>query len=101
MRYRAALAAALAALAACGPAPAGEGTFTPLAMPQGDTGGRPGMCFCPAWAGAAEPLPLKPRVWPTRESVPGGVAMKCAFEKGSRGAVAYETAAFPAGSAGL
>lgn len=44
---------------------------------------------------------LKTRVWATKESVTGGVAMKCVFEKGSRGVLAYEKDAYPAGSAGI
>ena len=75
--------------------------FTPLAMPQGDTESRAGMWFCPDLGKAPDILPLKTRVWATKESVTGGVAMKCVFEKGSRGILAYEKDAFPAGSAGM
>jgi lysophospholipase L1-like esterase len=76
-------------------------TFTPLEMPQGDTENRTGMWFCPDLGKAADILPLKTRVWATRESVTGGVAMKCVFEKGSTGIVAYEKESYPAGSAGI
>ena len=82
------------------PAPA-EITFTPLDMPQGNTENRTGMWFCPDLGKASDILPLKTRVWATKESVTGGVAMKCVFEKGSRGIVAYEKEAYPAGSAGI
>lgn len=75
--------------------------FTPLSMPQGDTENRTGMWFCPDLGKASDILPLKTRVWATKESVTGGVAMKCLFEKGSKGIVAYEKDAYPAGSAGL
>jgi hypothetical protein len=60
------------------------------------------MWFCPDLGTAKEILPLKTRVWATKESVTGGVALKCVFDKGSRGIINYENAkAFPAGSAGL
>src|SRR5947209_19810540 len=88
-------------LLALGFAPAAEVTFTPLAMPQGDTESRTGMWFCPDVGQAADILPLKTRVWATRESVTGGVALKCAFATGSRGILAYEAEAYPAGSAGI
>jgi lysophospholipase L1-like esterase len=81
--------------------PAPEVTFTPLSMPQGDTESRTGMWFCPDLGKASDILPLKTRVWATRESVTGGVAMKCLFEKGSRGVLAYEKEDYPAGSAGI
>ena len=87
---------------ACGPlAAAGEVAFTPLAMPQGNTESRTGMWFCPDLGRAPDILPLKTRVWATRTSVTGGVALKGVFEKGSRGVLAYEVGALPAGSAGL
>jgi lysophospholipase L1-like esterase len=70
-------------------------------MPQGNTENRTGMWFCPDLGKAADILPLKTRVWATRESVTGGVAMKCLFEKGSRGVLAYEKESYPAGSAGI
>jgi lysophospholipase L1-like esterase len=59
------------------------------------------MWFCPDLGKAADILPLKTRDWATKESVTGGVAMKCVFEKGSRGILAYEKEAYPAGSAGI
>ncbi len=101
MSCRSVLASLLTALVACSPAAAGGVTFTPLAMPQGDTESRTGMWFCPDLGRAPDILPLKTRVWATRTSVTGGVALKCVFEKGSRGVIAYEQDAYPAGSAGL
>jgi lysophospholipase L1-like esterase len=80
---------------------AADVTFAPLSMPQGDTESRTGMWFCPDLGKAADILPLKTRVWATKESVTGGVAMKCLFEKGSRGILAYEKETYPAGSAGI
>src|SRR5580704_12212965 len=88
-------------LLACGFISAAEVNFTPLDMPQGNTENRTGMWFCPDLGKASEILPLKTRVWATKESVTGGVAMKCVFEKGSRGILAYEKEQYPAGSAGL
>ena len=70
-------------------------------MNQGDSESRTGMWFCTDLGKAQDILPLKTRVWATKESVTGGVAMKCVFEKGSRGIVAYEKDAYPAGSAGV
>lgn len=80
---------------------ADEITFTPLAMNQGNTENRTGMWFCPDLGKATDILPLKTRVWATKESVTGGVAMKCVFDKGSKGVLAYEKDAYPAGSAGI
>jgi lysophospholipase L1-like esterase len=82
-------------------AAAAEITFTPLSMNQGNTENRTGMWFCPDLGKAADILPLKTRVWATRESVTGGVAMKCVFDKGSTGILAYEKDVYPAGSAGI
>src|SRR5271166_1126753 len=82
-------------------AAAAEITFTPLSMNQGNTENRTGMWFCPDLGKAADILPLRTRVWATKESVTRGVAMKCVFEKGSKGVVAYEKESYPAGSAGI
>jgi lysophospholipase L1-like esterase len=101
MVRRSVLTAAMISLFVYGSVSAAEITFTPLAMPQGDTKSRTGMWFCPDLGKASDILPLKTRVWATKESVTGGVAMKCVFEKGSKTAVAYEKEAYPAGSAGL
>lgn len=87
--------------AGLGLASAAEITFKPLDMPQGNTENRTGMWFCPDLGNATGILPLKTRVWATKESVTGGVAMKCVFEKGSRGILAYEKEAYPTGSAGI
>ena len=101
MQLRTCFVALLTALAVFGHALAEEATFTPLSMPQGNTENRTGMWFCPDLGQAGDVLPLKTRVWATKESVTGGVAMKCVFEKGSRGVLAYEKDAYPAGSAGI
>src|SRR4051812_21653080 len=91
----------LVLLAIVGSSHGAEFTFTPLSMPQGDTENRTGMWFCPDLGQTSDILPLKTRVWATKESITGGVAMKCVFEKGSKGIVAYEKDAYPAASAGL
>ncbi len=95
------LAAALVGASAGGSAFAADVTFAPLSMPQGDTENHTGMWFCPDLGKASDILPLKTRIWATKDSVTGGAAMKCVFEKGSRGKVAYEEDAYPAGSAGI
>ena len=78
-----------------------EPMFLPLSMAQGNSENRTGMWFCPDLGKAEEVLPLKTRIWATKESVTGGVAMKCVFDRGSRGIVTYEKEEYPAGSAGL
>src|SRR5262249_47024518 len=81
---------------------AAESRFIPLSMPQGDSENRTGMWFCPDLGEGKEILPLKTRVWATKESVTGRGALKCVFDKDSRGIITHEnTKAFPAGSAGL
>lgn len=95
------LLAGIAALLAARLVTAADITFTPLDMPQGNTENRTGMWFCPDLGKAGDVLPLKTRVWATKDSVTGGVAMKCVFDKGSKGVVAYEKDAYPAGSAGI
>src|SRR5262249_48388890 len=91
---------AFAALAV-GPATAAEITSKPLDMPQGNTENRTGMWFCPDLGKAGDILPLKTRVWATKESVTGGVAMKSGFSKGGKGLLAHEKDAYPAGRGGL
>jgi lysophospholipase L1-like esterase len=99
MMFRIGLTILLASIASTGRA--AEISFTPLEMNQGNTENRTGMWFCPDLGKAADILPLKTRVWATKESVTGGVAMKCVFEKGSKGIMAYEKDSFPANSAGI
>lgn len=101
MTFQRTVAAALIVLACTHYSPGAEVTFTPLDMPQGNTENRTGMWFCPDLGNVADILPLKTRVWATKESVTGGVAMKCVFEKGSKGTIAYEKDSYPAGSAGI
>ncbi len=101
MIFRITLATFLAVIATPLAGLSAEVTFTPLEMNQGNTENRTGMWFCPDLGKAADILPLKTRVWATKESVTGGVAMKCVFEKGSKGILAYEKDGFPANSAGV
>src|SRR3974390_1053387 len=101
MTFRIRIAVVFTALATTSSGAGAETTFTPLSMNQGNTENRTGMWFCPDLGKAADILPLKTRVWATRESVTGGVAMKCVFDKGSTGILAYEKDSYPAGSAGI
>ena len=81
---------------------AGESRFIPLAFPQGNTENRTGTWLCADLGTAAEVLPLKTRIWATRESVTGGVALKCVFEPLSKGSLNFENEVrLPAASAGL
>ncbi len=61
----------------------------------------PGIWFRPNLGTAATVLPLKTRLWATRESVTGGIALKILLEPGSTGIIAMEHSPFPAGSAGI
>jgi len=69
---------------------AGEGTFSPIKYDE-DTSEEKTALWCRPNMGTADTiLPLKTRVWATKESVTGGVAMKLSFEKGSTGKFAIE-----------
>ena len=96
MKLSASLASVLALASALG-----AQTFTPLDMPQGNIENRTGMWLCPDLGKPANVLPLRTRVWATKDSVTGGVAAKAVFDKGSRGILTYEKDGYPAGSAGL
>jgi len=81
---------------------ADESVFVPLAFPQGDSENRTGMWLCADLGTAGDILPLKTRMWATKESVTGGVALKCVFERGSRGSLNFEMETKPpAGGPGL
>lgn len=80
---------------------AAESQFTPLGFNQGHTENRTGVWLCADLGTAEDILPLKTRLWATKESVTGGVALKCVFEPGSQGALNWENGELPAGSAGL
>ena len=81
---------------------AGDSTFTPIKFDE-DTSEEKTALWCRPDQGTAETiLPLKTRVWATKESVTGGVAMKLSFDKGSTGKFAIEQEnAFPKDLAGL
>jgi len=79
---------------------AAEITFTPFEHPQGNSENRTGMWLRPNLGKPEEVLPLKTRLWATRESVTGGVALKCVFEKGAVGLLTFEKDNYPP-SAGL
>jgi hypothetical protein len=60
------------------------------------------MWLCADLGTAADLLPLKTKLWATKESVTGGVALKYQFAPGSTGSLNWENwNQLPAGSAGL
>ena len=69
---------------------AGESTFRPLTFNGGDTESRTGMWLCADLGKAEDALPLKTRLYATKESVTGGVALKCVFEPGSKATLNWE-----------
>jgi len=81
---------------------AGESNFTPIKFDE-DTSEEKTALWCRPNQGTPDTLlPLKTRVWATKESVTGGVAMKLSFDKGSTGKFAIEQETpFPKGLAGL
>jgi len=71
-------------------------SFKPLTFPQGNTENRTGTWLsCNLGDAPAEVLPLKTRMWATRESVTDGVALKCVFEPGSKGELSFQNAIPP------
>jgi len=78
-----------------------ESTFAPLTFNVGNTENRTGMWMCADLGKAEDILPLKTRLWATKESVTGGVALKCLFEPGSKASLNWELAKLPEGSAGI
>ena len=59
--------------------------FTPLGHGSDNSENRTGLWFCPKLGGAADILPLATRIYATRESVTGGVALRVDAAAGSRG----------------
>ena len=84
----------LAALAA-------QSTFLPLDRGEDTMEKKTGLWFRPDLGKVEDVLPLKTRLWATKESVTGGVALQCVFEKGARGKLTFEKDNWPAGSAGI
>ena len=80
----------LAAILTTSVAHSAEPTFIPLSTNQGDSETRTGMWFSLDLGTLKGFLSLETCVSATKQSVTGGVAMKCVFEKGSRGLIAYE-----------
>ena len=76
-------------------------TFTPISTNGDDSETFTGLWFRPDLGTAADVVPLKTRVWATRESVTGGVALKAWFGVGSTGRLAREYDPLPAQSAGI
>jgi len=86
-----------------GAAEAAEVTFTPLSGPSGEfnSEANTGEWFRPDLGKAADIIPLKTRVYATKESVTDGVAMKWVFEKGSRGLFSFEKGKYEPNTAGI
>jgi len=78
-----------------------QSTFLPLDRGEDNMEKNTGLWFRPDLGKVEDVLPLKTRIWATKESVTGGVALKCVFEKGARGKLTFEKDAWPAGSAGI
>ena len=93
----------LAATCAMGLAGAGDITFTPLTHPAGELNSEAntGEWFRPDLGTANDILPLKTRVFATKESVTDGVGMRWVFEKGSKGVFSFETKDFDPATAGI
>ena len=81
----------------------GDATFAPLTQPGGESNSEAntGEWFRPDLGTAADVIPLKTRVYATKESVTDGVAMKWIFEKGSTGLITYEKGNVDAKAAGF
>jgi len=75
--------------------------FTPLGHGQDNSENRTGLWFCPKLGGASEILPLKTRLYATKDSVTDGVALRVEVDAGSRGIITLENSPYPAGSAGI
>lgn len=75
--------------------------FTPLGQGADNGENRTGLWFCPKLGEAADILPLKVRLYATRESVTDGVALRVEVKAGSTGTITLENSPYPAGSAGI
>ncbi|MBA2479144.1 MAG: SGNH/GDSL hydrolase family protein [Planctomycetes bacterium] len=97
-----AIASALIAMSSfCWSATAAEVTFTSIGMDQESFESHTGMWFRPDQGTGVQAAAVPTRVWATKESVTGGVALKCVFDKGATGKFALEKADYPPGSAGI
>jgi len=81
--------------------PAGAAEFTPLGHGEDNFENRTGLWICPKLPGVEEVLPLTVRLYATRESVTGGVALRVDVGKGSTGTITLENDPYPVGSAGI
>jgi len=75
--------------------------FKPMHTKGDDSERRTGLWVCPKLGGADSIVPLKTRVYATKESVTDGVALRVEYAKGSDGQITMENSPFPAGSAGI
>ncbi|MBA3710168.1 MAG: SGNH/GDSL hydrolase family protein [Planctomycetes bacterium] len=80
---------------------AADVTFTSIGMDTDTFEDHTGLWFRPDLGSAAEAEQNATRVWATKESVTGGVALKCVFEKGSKAKLSLEKAEYLPGSAGI
>jgi lysophospholipase L1-like esterase len=80
----------LSILAASSLGVAAESTFYPLWRDVDTSEQNTGLWFRPDVGAKDAVLPLKTRVWATKESVTDGVALKIVMEKGSKGSLSYE-----------
>jgi len=75
--------------------------FTPLGHDPDNCESRTGLWFCPKLGEAADILPLKVRLYASKESVTDGVALRVDVKAGSTGTITLENSPYPAGTAGI
>ena len=75
--------------------------FRPLNHDADDMENRTGLWLCPRLERGPAGPSVGTRLYATREAVTGGVALRIAIPKGSRGIVTYEHSPLPAGAAGI
>jgi lysophospholipase L1-like esterase len=75
--------------------------FKPMKHVGDNSENRTGLWFCVEVGGPGKVLPLRARVYATKESVTNGVALRVDVVKGQKGTVVYENDAWPADTAGI
>jgi lysophospholipase L1-like esterase len=75
--------------------------FTPLGHDPHNSEDQTGLWFCPRLGAAEDIVPLKTRLYATKESVTGGVALRVDVAAGSTGTTTLENSPYPAGTAGI
>ena len=76
-------------------------SFRPLSHDPDDTESRTGLWMCPRLERSPAGPAVGTRLYATQESVTGGVALRIAIPRASRGTVTFEPSPLPAGSAGI